>query len=721
MTRKTSRPFSLVVVLSIVFFTFVFPPAGLGQQVNTGSGGLEAAGLSFLPVVTYQTSGIGAGAIVAADFNNDGKLDVAAVSGKSIDIFLGNGDGTLKRRLSGITSVILPFGIAVSDLNHDGKSDIVVSGAIPGSEDGAVEIFLGNGDGTFQSPVTYSSGGILPYSVAIADFNLDGNPDIVVTDCSPYTGTPCGLFGILLGNGDGSFRAVVTNNSGGTGAWSVSVADLNADHKPDLIIGNLCFPVDCSGDGAVAVLLGNGDGTFQSPRTYDSGGRTLIPIAADVNGDGTPDILVLNANGNRGLGVLIGNGDGTFRPVVTFPVGEKYTSSLAVADFNNDGKLDAVVSDCGSGQYTCQANGLVSVLLGNGDGTFQAAATFSSGGFYSLGVVIADLNKDGRPDIVVANCSPSNGTCDGSEPGVIGVLLNNTGTSTATSTSLTSSLNPSVVGQAITFRARVTSSAGAPANGETITFHSGASILGTGTLSAGVASFTTSALAAGVYSITASYPGDSTFTPSTSGTLKQTVDSSNRSVTSTSLTSSLNPSIYGQKVALTARVTTSGPIPPTGTVVFIWRYFTQTYTIGSAILNSNGVATLTKSNLNADAYPITAVYRGDINNLSSTSALVNQTVLQTTSAAALASSANPSTVGQAITFSAKITSPTVMPSGPVTFKAGTTVLGTAQLSSGKATFTTSTLSAGSTVVKVTYNGNSNIKGSSSSLTQTVQP
>jgi len=124
------------------------------------------------------------------------------------------------------------------------------------------------------------------------------------------------------------------------------------------------------------------------------------------------------------------------------------------------------------------------------------------------------------------------------------------------------------------------------------------------------------------------------------------------------------------------------------------------------------VATLTKSNLNADSYPLTAAYRGDTNNLSSTSAVLNQTVLQTTSAAALTSSVNPSTLGQAITFTAKIKSPTVIPSGPVTFKTGTTVLGTTQLSSGKAIFTTSTLPAGSTVLKVTYNGNSNIKGCS---------
>ena len=286
---------------------------------------------------------------------------------------------------------------------------------------------------------------------------------------------------------------------------------------------------------------------------------------------------------------------------------------------------------------------------------------------------------------------------------------------------MVSSLNPTLVGEAVTFTATLSSSAGPPPNGETITFKNGSAVLGTGSLSGGIASLATTSLPAGIFTITASYPGDSTFAASSSAGLRQVVNSTTKSATSTTLASSLNPSIYGQKVTFTARVTTSGPVPPSGIVVFMWKYFTTTYTIGTATLNTACVATLTKSNLNADPYPMTAVYRGDSNNLSSTSPVVSQTVLQTTSAAALTSSTNPSTVGVAVTFTAKITSPTVIPSGPVTFKAGTTVLGTAQLSSGKAIFTTSSLPAGSILVKATYNGNSNIKGSSASLTQTVQP
>jgi hypothetical protein len=138
------------------------------------------------------------------------------------------------------------------------------------------------------------------------------------------------------------------------------------------------------------------------------------------------------------------------------------------------------------------------------------------------------------------------------------------------------------------------------------------------------------------------------------------------------------------------------------------------------MLNASGVAALTKSSLNADVFPLKAVYSGDANNQASTSAVLNQVVTQTASAATLTSSPNPSTHGQAVTFTATITSPTVTAKGPVTFTAGKTMLGTAQLSSGKAKLTISSLAVGSTKVTATYYGDSNIAKSSASVTQTVQ-
>ena len=228
----------------------------------------------------------------------------------------------------------------------------------------------------------------------------------------------------------------------------------------------------------------------------------------------------------------------------------------------------------------------------------------------------------------------------------------------------------------------------------------------------GTAAYTTESLSAKTHYIEASYPGDVTFNPS-SGSVQQVVTGY---PTSTTLISSLNPSVYGQGVTFTASVVGTQGVTPTGQVAFTWG---GNYTIGYATLSSSGVATLTKSNLNADPYLLTAVYQGDTMNASSTSAAVNQVVQETTSAAAIISSLNPSQAGQSVIFTATITSPTVVPTGPVTFTAGNTVLGTAQLSGGKAKLTTSSLPTGTTAISMTYYGDSNIARSSASVVQTV--
>jgi hypothetical protein len=327
-------------------------------------------------------------------------------------------------------------------------------------------------------------------------------------------------------------------------------------------------------------------------------------------------------------------------------------------------------------------------------------------------LTFADVNGDGKPDLLVVNQGQSPST-----NGSLGVLLNNTLSSRASTTiSLTSSLNPSLAGEAVSFTAAVSSTTGAPPNGESVTFHNGSAVLGTASLSAEIASLTTSSLPVGIFTITATYAGDAKFGTSTSPGLRQVVNGTSKSATSTALISSLNPSIYGQKVSWTARVTSSGSIAPTGKVNFTW----SGHSIGTATLNASGIATLSKSNLNVYTYPLTAGYAGDANNVGSASTVLNQVVKQTTSTAKLSSSANPSTLGQVVTFTAKISSPTVTATGPVTFTRGMTVLGTSQLSGGNATLTTSTLAIGAATVKATYNGDSNIAGSSASVTQTVQ-
>jgi Bacterial Ig-like domain (group 3)/FG-GAP-like repeat len=679
--------------------------ANVGVLLGNGDG-------TFQPVVTYASGGYYAFTVIAADVNGDGKPDLLVANGcyvtspdepcpssGSVGVLLGNGDGAFQPVINYPSGGLLSW-IAVADVNGDGKPDLLVSNQDGGSNgEGSVGVLLNKGDGTFQPVQTYSSGGLQTGFIVVADVNADGKPDLLVSNLS-------GSVGVLLGNGDGTFQPVVTY-APVIAANVLQVADLRNDGKLDLVVnGGGSFD-----GGGLSILLGNGDGTFQHAVVYGAGGGyNGPPIIMDLNGDHVLDLAAPNgfcsSTDSACVGVLLGNGDGTFQPAVQYPVGG--AALLAAGDVNGDGIIDLITSDEGCPKGVCSnGHGSVNVLLGNGNGTFQSALSYDSGAFYTTWVGTADVNGDGRLDVLAV--SPNTGPIIGQ----VGVLMNNAGGLTATSTTLTSSLNPSVAGQAITFTATVSSIAGAPPNGETVVFTNGSAFLGSAPLTGGIASLTTSSLPVGSSTITALYYGASSFMGSTSAGVRQIVNSG---VTTTTLTSSLNPSIYGQKVTWTATVTTSGSVPPTGKVNFNWSVFS----IGTGTLNASGVATLTKSNLNADLYPLTAVYSGDANNLGSASPILNQVVTQTTSTATITASPNPSTKGQAVTFTAEITSPTTTPTGPVTFTAGKTTLGTVELSKGKATLTTTTLPVGSTTVTVTYPWNSNISESSASVTQTVE-
>src|SRR5207253_1399318 len=279
-------------------------------------------------------------------------------------------------------------------------------------------------------------------------------------------------------------------------------------------------------------------------------------------------------------------------------------------------------------------------------------------------------------------------------------------------TTLISSLNPSALGQAVTFTATVTSSATGTPTG-TVTFQDGASALGTGTLSGGTATFTTSGLTAGTHSITAIYGGDANFAGSTSPVLTQTV---NKAASSTSVVSSNSPSNRGAAVTFTASVTSPVTGTPTGTVTFQ----DGASALGTGTL-SGGTATVTPSALPPGTHPITATHGPDATLVRSTSPVLTQTVNKAASSTSVASSNNPSTRGAAVTFTASVTSPaTGTPTGTVTFQDGASALGTGTLSGGTATFTTSGLTAGTHSITAIYGGDANFAGSTSPvLTQTV--
>jgi uncharacterized membrane protein len=327
------------------------------------------------------------------------------------------------------TSGYNPYSVAVADVNGDGKLDLVVANQQQSKTDpeGSISVMLGKGNGTFHPAVNYSSGGQSAYSISIADVNGDGNLDLVVANGCLGSNCATGGVGVLLGNGDGTFKKALTFSSGAASVFGsrVAVGDLNGDGKLDLAVattgpgcGNGCPK------GLVAVLLGRGDGTFKKAKTYSTGGFDAIGwvAIADVNADKKPDLLVANYCATEcsfppvegSVGVLLGNGNGTFKAVKTYPSGGDGAVSVAVADLNKDGKPDLLVANCGP--LACgpgSPGGNVGVLIGNGNGTFKPVVNYPAANS-PFNVVAADVNNDGKLDIVVSNWgTPNAATNDG--------------------------------------------------------------------------------------------------------------------------------------------------------------------------------------------------------------------------------------------------------------------------------------------------------------------
>ena len=341
----------------------------------------------------------GFGPAIAADFDGDGNLDLAisAADTDQICILLGNGDGTFKPEITYTLSDGLSAPIA-ADFNKDGKLDL----AIASSSDDTVSILLGNGDGTFQTPLIFTVGhtdgtSTKPVALIAGDFDRDGNLDLA------FALQLSGTVGILLGNGDGDFRNLVEfpANKAPTG---IAAADLNQDGLLDLAV---------SGPGTISILAGIGDGTFQSPKqvTVASGLQSIAAaienvIAADLNHDGKIDLVAVmdNGIGHAGVAILIGNGNGTFLANVNYAL-DSDVHDAAIADFDADGKLDiAFLHDSSRG---------LSILPGIGDGTFSNEIQFVTGIFPDGGpgfLAPGDFNKDGQIDLAASFLSNFNAT-----------------------------------------------------------------------------------------------------------------------------------------------------------------------------------------------------------------------------------------------------------------------------------------------------------------------
>ncbi len=417
--------------------------------------------------------------VVTADFNRDGKPDVAVANSgtNNVSILLGNGDGTFAAAVDYGVGVFPSF-IASADFNSDGKLDLVVSNR----DDDNVSILLGSGSGTFGTAAAYAVGSG-PLSIAIGDFNRDSKPDVAVASAGSSN------VSILLGDGNGaltgrldynigralSFVAAGEFNGDGmldlavvdygsavsilpglgngtfdpalsapiiTGPVSVTVGDFNGDGNADLAV-----PTEVPATDDVAILIGNGDYTFKNAVYYATEKDPTLVSIADFDGDGKVDLAV--ANNSSAVSILIGNGDGTFSSPFNFAAGAKVFSATT-ADFDGDGKIDVAVGDIADNKLSILLNagicyeqcgrfgtavnyvlgtqpgsvtvgdingdgkldavavhngaGNVSILLGNGTGSFTTVGTVSVGASAGpYGATIGDFDRDGKSDLAVTN------------------------------------------------------------------------------------------------------------------------------------------------------------------------------------------------------------------------------------------------------------------------------------------------------------------------------
>lgn len=335
---------------------------------------------------TFQTPvctavGIDLGTVVVRDVNGDGKADVLGLSG-ALFVFLGKGDGTFAPAVTYSVANSAAI-LATGDFNGDGKLDVVVANAAPNNTaSGTASVFLGNGDGTFRAPIT-SIGANFPQAIVAGDVNGDGKVDLIIGNQGLIEGGTDQTF-IMLGNGDGTFQ---TPGSPLPAMGTLALVDLNGDGKLDVVIGNSPF---------VEMFLGNGDGTFTLKDSYlaqipEGNNDPLWMVTADFNGDNKPDVAIANE-------ILIGNGDGSFHGISGKPVPQFSLQAAVAGDFNNDGSPDvAAVSDN-------DANDLY-IFVNDGTGNFSLAHTytFPAPAYF---IAAADLNGDGKLDLVVITIDP---------------------------------------------------------------------------------------------------------------------------------------------------------------------------------------------------------------------------------------------------------------------------------------------------------------------------
>jgi hypothetical protein len=340
---------------------------------------LESRNLpSFLAPVDYALPSVAYSGPEIADFNNDGRRDVAIPANSGgLAIRLGDGTGALGAQTAYASNGSVKA-LDVGDMNGDGRLDVVTANTTS-----AVNLFLGNGDGTFEKFGLWTLSSLPNSDVAVGDLNNDLKLDVAVSQLS----NGLNRVAVLFGNGDGTLQAPAFYP---VGVWAqgVQIGDLTGDGWNDLTVDN-------RNGLSVSVLRNRGDGTFLPKQDIAVGDFPNGHELADVNRDTHIDIVV--ANGGNKISTFLGNGDGTFQAEQVWLTGGVIPSTPVVADFNRDRKPDIATAHA----YANYNPNVVSVLLGNGDGSFQASLDYSMPPSY--GLAAGDLNNDRYPDIVATS------------------------------------------------------------------------------------------------------------------------------------------------------------------------------------------------------------------------------------------------------------------------------------------------------------------------------
>lgn len=351
---------------------------------GTCTAGLCANALNFVPApMSPFPVGMNPQSITVADFDGDGKLDLAVANNGSnnVSVLRGNGNGSFQAPTN-YAAGVEPTSVAAGDLNGDNKSDLVVANY--GSAN--VSVLLNKGNGTFGAANNFSAGSGCQ-SVAMADLDADGKADLAVANYSSNN------VSLLFGTGAGTFQPAVTL-AVGTNPRSVGVGDFDGDGKEDLAVANY-------GGNNASLLFGSGNRTFQPASNLAVGTNPIAIAVADWNRDGTVDLAVVNYWSENVTVALGRKANRNLQAVMASPMSSGGPVAAAVGDFNQDGRADLAVSNNNSNK--------VGFLLGKGDGIFLPAIEYSvSFGSNPQSVAAGDLNGDGNDDTALPGFSSGN-------------------------------------------------------------------------------------------------------------------------------------------------------------------------------------------------------------------------------------------------------------------------------------------------------------------------